>query len=482
MIGFVLVAAFLVAAFVARSNLSEDIITWALLSAINAAALALVLAALVRSHMPPVFYGAILIELLIGSLFQLFFFSYNLLRNRLFIIEQAPFHGFVTPDHIARAYGLITLVFATTCILLAILASIPTRTTLPKFASAVGRNFPTMLIVGTVGYVLFTTIQISFGIGRSALYNPTLPFRLVAITLFYQRYFFPALLLLGIWVYERRNRRLSYWCLAGTGMVAAVASYTATSRGAIMTLGGPVVFLWLLTGRFTKFRKFLVVAAFGVYLVSAPVLTSLRVARVHTITGGSPSGLLKPDPLSAASLNYELGHFVFRVGGAGSLLFAIDHQDKLSLEGIKNVIRPSGLTSHFTRDVVGLPRSATVASNQAPTAIGLGTMIGGATGAVLYVSAVVVALDMSRRVIMRTFRSWPVALAILAFAAVIFFSEGVTINLYKSFLTVGLIEVLFRYAGPPSKTAAASPGRPPVASARHNMGWLADPSLPSRRE
>jgi hypothetical protein len=231
----------------------------------------------------------------------------------------------------------------------------------------------------------------------------------------------------------------------------------------------PVVFLWLLMGRFTKLRKILVVGAFAIYLVSAPVLSTLRVSRVYTATGVVRPAL-STDPLSADSLNYELAHFVFRVGGTGSLLFAMQHASDFSLGGLVHVYRPAGLTSYYTHDVVGLPVNTTVRASLAPTLIGLGTMIGGPAGLVLVLVLTVLGLDLLWRLFVRKLWTWPVALAILAGGGVGFFSEGVPVTLYKALITIALIEVLYRFLATAPATAPS-----------HGIG-VARPSKPRANE
>ena len=442
-----LVAILIIGAFAGRANLSPDPLTAFLLTAANAIALLLAIASLRHAQVPPVMYASILGILLVGGILQIYLLSYNFPRNSAFVNDQLPFHSWIGSSDISQAYGYLTLAFVVFCLLAAVLTAIPLRAPIGR-ASTVTKlsRFTTLLVWASIGYVGFTVLQLTFGIGQAALYNKPLPFRLVAITLFYQRDFYPALLLLGIWVYDRHQPKLAYLCLVGTGVVAASLSYGTTSRGSIIRFGLPLLFLWLLTGRFTKFRKSLVIAGFALYLVLAPILSAIRVDRVRAATGASPS-TARPTPLSAESLNYELGHFVFRVGGAGSMMFAMRRQDELSLGGLQRAFRPSGLTSYFTHDVIGRPRHATVASSQAPTVLGLGTLVGGPQGMVMVLVFTVLAFDMLARLIAKRLWTWPVALSILTYTIATFFSEGTPIIVYKSLLAVTMIEIIWRFAG-----------------------------------
>ncbi len=452
-----LVAILLLGAFMARGNLAPDFLTWALLTGANALALVLAIAGLREAKVPPILYAGILSVFLIGGILQLFVFSYNVVRNPAFIVVQAPFHGRFTASDMADAYRLLTLGFVVFCLLVAVLASVQVRTPLPRFATQeAAKRLTPVLVWGTVAFAGFTVIQVVFGVGQAGLYNRALPFRLVTITLLYQRLLYPTMLLLGLWVFDRRNPKQTYLCLLGMALVIANASYISTSRGAVIGYGLSVLFLWLLTGRFTKFRKSLLIATFVLYLVLAPVLSALRVTRVSAASGrAGPTG--SASPFSSQSLNYELTHFVFRVGGTGSLLYAMKAARPLSPGGLVSIYKPSGLTSYYTHEVVGVPVSSTIKTSLAPTAIGLGTLIGGPAGLVLTLIITILALDQLWRWMARRLRTWPVAMTILAGTALGYFSEGVPINLYKSLLIIGAIEVMYRYvAGPPDRVRPAA--------------------------
>jgi hypothetical protein len=442
-----LVGALIAGAYIARANLGSDTMTSALLTAVNAIALALAIGALRRTRLPPLLHSGILAVFLVGGLFQLYLLSYNLLRDPFFMSNQAPLLTWITPSDTAEAYGLITLAFVTFCLLVTLLAPIPVRTRFPRVPSLTNFGlFTSVLVCATIGYAALTAVQLAYGFGRASLPNPSLPFNLVAVTLFYRQNLYPALLVMGVWVYDRQRNRLSYLCVTGIGAVTVAESYASTARGAIITFGVPLVFLWMLMGRFTKFRKLLVVGGIAAYLITAPVLSAIRVARVDTAVGAVPTGSAEPSPspLSIDSLDRELGHFVLRVGGAGSTLFAMHKEDHLSLAGIGSVYRPSGLTSYFNREVVRVPVARGVIQNQSPTVIGMGTLIGGATGIVLVVAVSVLGLDLAWRWMAKHLWSWPVALALLAHAALVFFSEGTTVKLYKSLLAIAGAELLYR--------------------------------------
>ena len=134
---------------------------------------------------------------------------------------------------------------------------------------------------------------------------------------------------------------------------------TAPPPGCHPPFGMPVVFLWLLTGRFTKFRKSLVLVAFFVYLIIAPCCRPFE-SSVCTAATGVDRGPRIDWSVFRRLLNYEMAHFVFRVGGTDSLLFAIQHTDGLSVSTGDACVPPGRAHQPFTHDVVGLPVSATL--------------------------------------------------------------------------------------------------------------------------
>jgi hypothetical protein len=439
---WLLVVVLFVGAYVGRPKTGADLEGWVLLTIANAVALALALGALYRARLAPVMHGGILAVFFVGGLSQLYLLSYNVL-NPSFFAAVDPVQKIGSPSDIRNVYSLLTLAFVIFCLMVALFAAIPTRPALSRISNL--REFGwlnAVLAWGTVAAIAFTAFQVHYGIGRAALYNRSLPFHLVAITLFYLRDLYPAVLLLGMWAYGQQRNRLRVLCLLGIGLVATSQSYIAASRGSIFDYGIPVLFVWFLVGSFTKYRKTLVVVAFVAYLLLAPVISSVRATRVQTTTLSVPTAKA---PSSTSSIDRQLGVFLLRVGGTGSMLFALHSEGHLSVSGLGQVYRPSGLTSYFTYQVVGISKSGSVADSQAPTLVGMGMLIGGPEGIIVVLVLTLIGLELAWHWIARKFWSWPVALAILAQAALFFFSEGVTIQLYKELIVIAIIELLYRY-------------------------------------
>ena len=470
MAGIVAVTFILVGAYLGRPHLADDGMTTVLLTAANILALALALMSLSRSTSPPVLYGGIMAVFLVGALFQLYLLSYNFNDGTL-ILTQIPSLRFISSADIADVYGLITLAFVTFCLTVTVLTAIRVAPPAPVSHEVHNATFGTVLTVATVIYGVLTILQLMLGFGRNAIQNPSLPFKIITITLFFRLQVYPALLLLGVWVFDRTNRKLSYMCVAGTGVVALCDAYISTHRGALVNFGLPVLFIWLISGRFTKFRKSLVLGGLALFLLVAPILSALRVERVVTATGSRAPAPPRPALVSTDSLNIEVARFLLRVGGASSMLLAINHQDNLGLDGLVRVYRPYGMTEYFTYEVAGVSRSSVVAQGRSPTLIGMGTLIGGAAGIILVVVLTTVGLTLAWHWIVRHLWSWPVALAILSHGALVFFSEGVTILFYKSLLAIVIAEVAYRILVTVSRAnvhgvSPTGPALPAIAAAR----------------
>ena len=239
------------------------------------------------------------------------------------------------------------------------------------------------------------------------------------------------------------NEKVGSRCCVSWGLdlLQSVNPMSAQNRGSLFYYGIPVLFVWLLVGPFTKLRKTLVVVAFVAYLLLAPLFSSIRAARVQTTILSAPTAKVSS---STSSVDRQLGVFLLRVGGTGAMLFSLHSERHLSIGGIGQVYRPSGLTSYYTYQVVGIVKSATIADSQAPTLVGMGMLIGGPEGIVMVLVLTLVGLELAWHWIARKFchGQWH---SQFAQAALIFFSEGVTIQLYKSLLVIAIIELLYRY-------------------------------------
>ncbi|MDQ3679168.1 MAG: hypothetical protein M3378_01215 [Actinomycetota bacterium] len=440
-----LVALLMLGSVLGREHLAADVQTWFLLTSANVLSLVLVLSSLRRTRLPHVMYAGILAVFLVGGIFQLYLLSYDLDEGTI-ISTQAPLLSFISSEDVAYVYGLLSLAFVVFCLLATVLATIPVRPERPLASGPVHLlTFRRVLVAASILYAGLTVLQIVVGFGQNALQNPSLPFPLIPFTLFFRLQVYPGLLLLGIWVFDRYAMKLSYLCVGATGVVALSDAYISTHRGAIVNFGLPILFTWLLTGRFTKLRKSIVIAGLVGFLLVAPVLSALRLDRVFAVTETPAVTRNRPSLLSSEALNIELGRLFLRVGGAGSMLFAIDRQDALSVGSFLRVYRPYGLTDYFTFDVVGVPLHATIAQGRSPTLIGMGTLVGGVQGLVMVVALTTVGLTLAWHWIIKRLWAWPVGLAILSHGALVFFSEGVTILFYKSILAIAVTEFVYRF-------------------------------------
>lgn len=201
------------------------------------------------------------------------------------------------------------------------------------------------------------------------------------------------------------------------------------------------------------------VAAFSVYLVAAPIVSELRVSRVAEVT----SQMDAPTPLSLypsewiGNAREQVGHFVVRIQGAGSIIWALEDEGTLSATSLYEVFRPAGLTDRFTHEVVGVERNATVKQGRAPTVVGLGTLAGGLAGTVVVVVIVVFFAALAQKLWLSRVRAWPVCMALTASGLVAFFSEGVPVSLYKEAISIGIVALVYRSMPSPKVQQDALP-------------------------
>jgi hypothetical protein len=448
---WVLLVVVAIGAVVGRGGLVDGIDYWTLLTLINLGVLFLAVRTLRHrpSYQVVVAWGIILVYVL-GGLLQTYLLNYNVNANTSFVALQDPELSFATQGDIAHAYTLITLSFLLSTLVAVVWASLPLRPRFPlRATSRTVSRLVALLLWLSVGDLIFTIFQKIEGFGVLDIRPKALPLHLVAVTLFYRQFLFPSALLVGIWVFDSRDdRRKMWWCVAGTAMATAVDAYLSTSRGDALYFGLPVLFLWIVTRRFTKFRKVLLVFGLLAYLVATPVLTELRASKAleaqHVVTATGVA-VTKPAILSPAGIDQSIGHTLIRVGGSGSVMEAATAEKPLSATGLYDIYRPSGLSTYFTEDVVGVSESSTIQEGRAPTVMGLGLLVGGTLGLVVVSVLTMSLMAFGWRSIVRRMCTWPVALALFAEGALRFYSEGVPIQLYKTVIVILAIEFGYRF-------------------------------------
>lgn len=437
-------------AYIGRGDLVNGADYWVLLTIVNLVTIAAAIVLLRHRplHRVLVMWGIILVYVL-GGVLQAFLFNYNIAANSTFLATQDPEMAFATQGDVGNAYGLITLSFSLTVGAGLFWAATTRRPHFPIVQrTASFRRLTTWLIWLSIAYGLLTIFQKLEGFGVLDISPKPLPLHIVALTLFYRQFVYPGALLVGIWVFDRGSKRKMWWCVMAIGVVTASDTYLSTSRGDVIYFGLPLLFLWVLTGRFTRLRKSLVIVGLLAYLVATPVLTDLRASRAHAATNTNVAtgvATVAPSPFSTAGLDKSIGHTLIRVGGTGSVIQTAGHQAPLSITGIYDAYRPSGLVSYFTYTVVGVPRSSTINEGRTPTAVGLGALVGGTFGVALLSLLTISLMALGWRYILRHFMTWPVALALFAESALRFYSEGVPIQFYKTLLAIAAIEVGYRW-------------------------------------
>ena len=437
--GWLLPVLLLTGAVASRSFLGPD---WVGLTAVNVAcATALVGVGRRRPHRTAwAWAGAIV--LLFGGFIQLLWLGYKLRADPMYIIVYSPDLSWLQPEDVVRAYGAFTLLFSAFCLLASVwIVFGPT----PRFAtqptSINARHLKIWIVRFSLGYVVLTLVQIVLGFGQfgGASSSGVL---LTPLSL-YRQNFFPGVLVVGLWVFDGRDSRWWFGCLAGLGAVSAIEAYISTSRGTVFTYGLPILFLWYLCRRFLKVRKAIVIGGLAVYFLVNPLLTNLRAERLQaTLMSGYT--LPQDTGLSVGGLTQTLDHTLIRVGGAEGLLTAQHVGASLGTPGILDLMRPNFMTDYYTYNIVGIPKAAPIADFRSPAALGNTVLVGGALGAAGVLAFLVFVFGMTWWFIVRFFRSWPVGCALFCGSVVSYVSEGAMVTVYKYLLVALALEWLCR--------------------------------------
>ena len=436
-----------VGAYLGRANLGHHALV---LTLANVAFASLVVLSLRNKPFRSAWLWAVVIVLLDGGFLQLFWLSYKLHTDPVYLAVYTPGLAWIAPRDIESAYRELSLLwavfacFAAGAVRVGTLPRFPQRTELTRLA-----ELKRVVTLAGAGYALATLVQVALGFGLYGTATAaSLPFHLTTVISFYRQNFFPAILILGAWCFDRAGHQ--QWlrrCVAALGVVAAVEAYVSTSRGTILNYGIPLLFLWILTGRMTKGRKSVVIFGIIASLALSPILTTLRSQRLfasHAITAVSVS---QPNGITVSGIVAGLQRSIIRVGGAQGILITQAHSQPLGLNGLPRVFAPNGLIVYYTYQVVRLRQDTALFDLRSPSAPGAAILVGGPIGAALVVLIVLVLLGLCWMGIGRRCRSWPVGCALFCGAVVNYFSEGNMVFIYKALLAAAVIEWIYRRYG-----------------------------------
>jgi hypothetical protein len=419
---FLLCTFFLVGAWLANDTLGVEI-DFLLLTLLNTLATVVFVARLrgaVVSHLWLWMMFAVFID---GYFLQLYWTAYNITADPSYIANVTPELVFLDAQSLATSYYYFTFAFLT-FVGAALFVSMMKRR-VPKHPAIAYGILPTRVLVVSVFttflFGLLAAIQASLGLGQLGANAGQLPFALdTLLALFVQRVG-PAVLLLCAWMFDGFRPRWSNVVVLMLALLAALETYITTSRGIAISLFVPVVLMWIV-----------------LVLLVRPLISNLRVERLTNTRGNESLQIL--DLQSAANSAIETAT---RVTGAYGVWQAQKHQEPFGPSTVIDFLRPNYLTSHFTYDVVGLPRESAIADFRSPGVIGGAMVLGGSAGVLVIVTGTIAGFAFVWRRL-QLFRAWPVVLALVAQAALEFTSESSTTLLVKFALAIALVEFLCR--------------------------------------
>jgi hypothetical protein len=289
-----------------------------------------------------------------------------------------------SPAHVLiKVYTTTVLGFVTFCLTSWLLLgrsrareSSPTGT-VQMTASAAKSTSSVLLVCILLLELIFGYISWVFDIAVMGAENASLPYRLAGVVFYTRSVLLPALILLVIWIADqhrlKRKLKLGIALLLAHGVLDALLR---SSRSALLYSLLGLLFLTILTGRFTRRRLQVIGAGVLLSLLLFPVFTAYRYARLASnlieVIPALRAGLATlPDAGTSEELaSNTLSSIVFRVTGVNSML-----------EIMENGRRPLGLlhasraTDFFNNEITYLPPDALSAN--APSLVGWFYLLGG---------------------------------------------------------------------------------------------------------
>jgi hypothetical protein len=238
-----------------------------------------------------------------------------------------------------------------------------------------------MLVTGYAQYITQVGIM-----GQDNIY---LQFRMAGVIVHSRNIVIPTLLLLIVWLADMWQLRRLFYIVLGMLMLHGLTQMVLmSSRGILVNMILPVIFLWFTTDRFKGWRRGLTLGVIIFVLMAYPLFTSYRWLRLEDnpldIFGALTQAFQDlENPLANLSLRFS--SVISRVTGVDSLLFAVQWgKETLSLDTIQYYLfNPERtLPKIFTQDVAGFGPWMT-SFQAAPSLLGTFYLMGGNTAVIL---------------------------------------------------------------------------------------------------
>lgn len=294
-----------------------------------------------------------------------------------------------------------------------------------------------------------TILQAILGIGVMGSDAARLPFRMDTVIFRFRSDLTPAIICLVFWIIDKSKER-RIWILVVTTWVLLTFSDSVitASRSSFVRFGLPIIALWLLSGRLTRYRLGFMCGIALATILLFPFISAIRLIRMQESVGvieAFEMSVLSGGEASSTSDGYSDVFVIFsRVVGVDGMWYAVDRMPKgLDFDMIIRHLFVEPLSMYFTRDIVGV-----VAQNdfRSPGLVGFFMLMASFEWVlffiVLYILGVYCLWVFASRL-----KVAPVALAIIADGVLHFTMEGTMIvqNFISLFASIAMVSFLYRY-------------------------------------
>ena len=354
---------------------------------------------------------------------------------------------------VVSTFGYVTFAVATSALLWRDRPS-PEPAAVSRFA--LDERWVVWILGATLfGVVASLAAAIVFGYGQMGVEHKALPFHFDAVLTRFRISLAPMILLWLLWLTDRRQtKRLWIASILVLVLSAALDAFVRGSRGSIALAFVPVIFLWLISGTYTKARQTLSVSVVLLTLALYPLFTALRLQRIATDKGAEFNAQVATEQATSSDgIALSLNQVAGRVVGIDSMMQVQRYVDAgsapqtslttISLGRVAWLANGGAMVMFMTHQVVGIADD--IVEGRSPGVLGGLYLVGGLDGMVLFTLLYVAGIWAAWRYVARLEYAPPL-LAYLASAILSYTQEGVfgLENPISTALAMGLTVWVFR--------------------------------------
>lgn len=393
-----------------------------------------------------------------------------------FDVYYATEMGWLTVDAMLRANWWMTVGFLTFCVVGSILISL-SRVSIDGqrqrwFSLRVQMLRVENLLFAIAGLSILTLfIPVIYGFGQMGMEHHCLPFRLDAVVTRIRLDLLPCLLLLLLWLLDRKQHRGAWFITLLLFIVLSLGdSAMRGSRSAVLLAILPALMLWILSGKLSRPRMAVVAASLVMTMVFYPVFSNIRTTRM---AGGDVDATTVVEGLTKIGSSETWVEIIdmvaMRVGGLDGLIHDIEHgPEGFDPSRLSWLLNNETMATYQTYDVVGVGRH--LVDGRSPGLLGAFVLVAGPWGIVPLVTLYMVLIWMAWTKT-ASLPIAPVALSYLMSRLIMYTSEG-TFGIQSPiawFVSIMVTSYVFSWLLVP--TASPSGFRP---------GWHVRPSVNPR--